>query len=82
MLEAHRLLFHSTLGLRVRKKKEEDGAPSPPFAPHDSALNTCTCCGVWFKGVYLTESVYNVVLQQLISAQIRLLSVYPGHNKG
>ena len=48
VIEAHRLLYHSTLGLRVIKKKEEDSeCGSDPGCPHT--------CASQFRNNYFAE---------------------------
>ena len=56
MFKAHRLLYHSILGLRVIKVTSMAKTLEPPPGSSDA------------KFPYLTESIYNVVLQKSIPA--------------
>jgi len=70
-------VYHSTLGLRViQKKKKNSDREVPQRAarlPHTSGVSL---------HFYLTESVYKVVLQKSIPAQIRQLILHICNNKG
>ena len=61
VFKAHRLLYHSTLGLRVIKKKKKVRLEH---------------CDLRSRHPYLTQSVFQVVLQNSIPSQIRQLILY------
>ena len=75
VFKAHRLLYHSTLGLRVVKKKKKV-VPSPLMAATSEATRSWNGSFTCHARFYLIQSVFKGVLQKLTPLQIRQLILY------